>query len=225
MESHRHFSHLMSIFPLDQLQYNRSEEEKKIINRSIHNLEVLGRGLWVGFSFTWMAEIYAKAGNGAAAAYQLRSFFEHICSQNGFHLNGDFRHAGVTQFHYRPFTLESNMCAADAVQEMLMQCYDGTIRVFPAIPADWKEFGCAFEGFLSFGGVKVSSEIKDEKVSFVRLNPKKDTVASIYNPFCTDTITVTFTEGEFTGSFTVTAAPGEAFKLTVKKGVEYVLTV
>ena len=219
-ESHRHFSHLMAIFPYEQCRYNRSEAEKELIDKSVHNLEVLGRGLWVGFSFTWMAEIYAKMGNGAAAAYQLKSFFEHLCGPNGFHLNGDFRHTGITQFHYRPFTLESNMCAADAIQEMLMQCYEGAIRLFPALPKDWKESGCEFEGFLSFGGVKVSSAIRDEKVSFVRLNPKKDAVASVYNPFASDTVKVTSSEGEYT----VTAAPGEAFTLSLKAGVEYTLT-
>ena len=221
MESHRHFSHVMAICPMEQYRYTRSPEEKKIIDDSIRHLEELGMSAWCGFSFTWMAELYARAFNGEGAAFQLKAFFEYICSQNGFDLNHDFRNTGLLAGHGRPFTLETNMYAADAVQEMLMQCYDGTIRVFPAIPADWKEMGCEFEGFLSFGGVKVSSEIKDEKVSFVRLNPKKDTVASIYNPFCTDTVKVSSSEGEYT----VTAAPGEAFNLTMKQGVEYTLTV
>ena len=64
----------------------------------------------------------------------------------------------------------------------------------------------------------------DEKVSFVRLNPKKDTTASLYNPVDTDTIQVSFTDGDVTASFAVTANPGEAFALTLKKGVEYTLT-
>jgi alpha-L-fucosidase 2 len=215
-ESHRHLSHLMAVFPLDQCQYDRSSEERKCINDSIHTLERFGRGEWVGFSFTWMAEIYARVHNGEGAVYQLRGFFEHLCSQNGFHLNGDFRHTGITASHYRPFTLESNMCAADAIQEMLMQCYDGTIRVFPAIPATWSETGCEFDGFLSYGGIKVSSAIENNKVCYIRLNPKKDTVCRIVNPFGCEQVQVQ------TGDFIDTLS-GDTLTLSLKAGSEYLL--
>ena len=187
-ETHRHFSHLMAIHPLNQCRYTRSINEKKTIDDSVSHLEKLGRKLWVGFSFGWMAHLYAKQFNGEKAVEQLRDFFMHICSPNGFHLNGDFRQVGLTYFDYRPFTLESNMNAADAIQEMLMQCYDGVIRVFPAVPDEWKAVGCEFEGFLSFGGVKVSSAIKDGEVSYIKLSPKKDIECKIYNPFNVDTV-------------------------------------
>ena len=212
-ESHRHFAHLMPVFPLNQCQYNRSLEEKKCIDDSIRTLEHFGRGEWVGFSFAWMAEIYAKARNGEGAAYQLRGFFEHLCSQNGFHLNGDFRHTGITAMHYRPFTLESNMCAADAVQEMLMQCYDGTICVFPAVPAAWQETGCGFEGFLSYGGIKVSSAIEKGEVTYIRLNPRKDAVCRIINPFGSSQVQVQTSDS-------IDILSGEILMLPLQAGTE-----
>ena len=215
--SHRHLSHLMPVFPLDQCQYDRSEEERKHIDNSISTLELLGRGEWVGFSFTWMAEIYAKAHNGEGAAYQLKSFFEHLCSQNGFHLNGDFRRTGITASHYRPFTLESNMCAADAIQEMLLQCYDGSIRVFPAIPEAWREKGCEFEGFLSFGGIKVSSAIEKDAVRYIRLNPRKDTVCQIRNPFPQQQMRI-LVDG------VTSTVSGDLLTLPLKAGAEYLLS-
>jgi alpha-L-fucosidase 2 len=215
-ESHRHFSHLMSVFPLNQCQYNRSTEERKRIDDSIRTLEHLGRGEWVGFSFAWMAEIYAKAYNGEGAAYQLKGFFEHLCSQNGFHLNGDFRHTGITASHYRPFTLESNMCAADAIQEMLMQCYVGPVRVFPAIPAAWRETGCEFEGFLSYGGIKVSSAIENNEVRYIRLNPKKDTVCHIVNPFDCEQVQVK-------SGNSIKTLSGNILTLSLTAGSEYLL--
>ena len=218
-ESHRHFSHLMMVYPLNQCWYNRSEREKKLIDDSIYNLEFYGRGQWVGFSFTWMAQLYAKAGNGEGAAYQLNDFFRHICGPNGFHLNGDFRNTGITAMHYRPFTLESNMNAADAIQEMLMQCYDGVVRVFPAIPATWREDGCAFEGLLSFGGVKVSAAIEEERVTFVELNPKKDAVCRVYDPFGNGTATLTVSGVSQTvtaedGVFTLSMVGAQTYRLT-----------
>ena len=214
--SHRHLSHLMSVFPLDQCQYDRSEEERQRIDDSIRTLERLGRGEWVGFSFAWMAEIYAKTHNGEGAAYQLRSFFEHLCSQNGFHLNGDFRCTGITYSHYRPFTLESNMCAADAIQEMLMQCYDGTISVFPAIPETWRETSCEFQDFLSFGGVKVSSAIKNGVVSYIRLNPRKNTDCRIRNPFGNQQI-------QLQAGNSVSVMSGDIITIPLEAGIEYIL--
>lgn len=155
-ESHRHFSHAMSIHPLGQLSY---EENKEIIDATIWDLERLGKGAWVGFSFTWMAELYAIARNGNGAYYQLKTFWEYICSQNGFHLNGDYKGAGVTASHYRPFTLEANFCAADALQEMLLQTENGILDLFPAIPAQWLEGEVSFQTLRAENGVLVSATL------------------------------------------------------------------
>src|SRR5690606_27531098 len=89
MESHRHFSHMMAIYPLQLLNYRGSKKEQAIIDATVRNLELLGKGLWVGYSFSWMAAIYAKQGNGTAALYHLQQFWAYLCSSNGFHLNGD----------------------------------------------------------------------------------------------------------------------------------------
>jgi alpha-L-fucosidase 2 len=40
---------------------------------------------------------------------------------------------------YRPFTLEGNFAFASAIQEMLIQSHTGVVKLFPAIPSDWKD--------------------------------------------------------------------------------------
>lgn len=155
-ESHRHFSHLMAIHPLRLLTWDK-EEDRKIIEACILDLEALGKGAWVGYSFGWMAQLYAIAKNGNAAAWQLRVFWESFCSDNGFHLNGDFKNRGITASHYRPFTLEANMCAADALQEMLLYSEKGEIEVFPAIPEEWAEKEVVFENLRAEKGILVSA--------------------------------------------------------------------
>ena len=110
--------------------------------------------MWVGFSFVWMAHLYAVQGNGEGAYEQLRIFWESFCSPNGFHLNGDYKRRGYTTFHYRPFTLEANMYAADGLQEMLLQTRKGRIDLFPAVPESWKEK--EEEGRRKFKGVDVT---------------------------------------------------------------------
>ena len=119
--------------------------------------------MWVGFSFCWMSHLYSVAGNGEGAYEQLRIFWESFCSPNGFHLNGDYKKRGYSTFHYRPFTLESNMWAADALQEMLLKTEQDEITVLPAIPRHWREKSISFKGFKAYGNLNVSLEYDGQK--------------------------------------------------------------
>lgn len=172
-ESHRHHSHAMAIHPLRLLDYEKGEE-RKVIDATIHALEVYGSGMWIGFAFTWMAEFYAIQKNGNGAAWQLYTFWKNTCSQNGFHLNGDYKKRGSSQFHYRPFTLESNMCAADALQEMLLQSEDNILELFPAIPEEWEEETVSFDTFRAERGLLVSAVLEENEVVSLTLKPEYD---------------------------------------------------
>ncbi len=169
-ESHRHFSHLMALYPLRLTEYD-TEENRAIIDACVDQLELLGTGLWVGYSFGWMAQIYTLQGNGEGAAAQLELFWRYFCSPNGFHLNGDYKNGGFCTWHYRPFTLEANMLAADAVQEMLLYSGKDEIRLFPAVP---ERFGdVQFDNFRAQNGILVSAQLKNGSVTGVKLHADK----------------------------------------------------
>lgn len=159
-ESHRHLSNAMAICPLYLYHY---EKDREIIDATVLDYELLGTGMWVGFSFAWMSHLYAVQGNGEGAYEQLRIFWESFCSPNGFHLNGDYQKRGYTTFHYRPFTLESNMYAADALQEMLLQMRDGNMNLFAAVPEKWKRQKISFKGFRGENGILVSASWEPER--------------------------------------------------------------
>ena len=139
LESHRHFSHMMAIHPLKLLRYD-TDENKRIIEASIASNEELGYYMYVGYSFPLMSEICAVARNGQKAHEYLKMFWDYFCLPNGFHCNGDYKDKIECFWKYRPFTLEGNMCAADALQEMLLQDLDDSIVICPAIPEDWKNY-------------------------------------------------------------------------------------
>lgn len=160
MESHRHLSNAMAISPLHLYSY---ETEREIIDATILDYERLGSGMWVGFSFPWFSHLYAIQQNGEGAYEQLRIFWRNFCSPNGFHLNGDYKRRGYSTFHYRPFTLEANMFAADALQEMLLQTSETEVHFFPAVPEKWKEQEIAFQKFRGYGGILVSAKWIPEK--------------------------------------------------------------
>lgn len=180
-ESHRHLSNAMAICPLRLMDY---KTEKEIIDATVLDYEFLGTGMWVGFSFAWMSHLYSIQGNGEGAYEQLRIFWESFCSSNGFHLNGDFKKRGYTTFHYRPFTLEANMYAADALQEMLFQMHDGEIEVFAAIPKVWKEKEISFENFRGENGILVSAKWTPKQgIEIVLVSEKEQEVCIKINKY------------------------------------------
>ena len=210
MESHRHFSHAMSIHPLMLLDYENAGD-REIIDATIQNLEQMGTGAWVGYTFAWMAELYAVAHNGEGAAWQLRTFWECFCSQNGFHLNGDYRRKGVSAFHYRPFTLEGNFCAADALQEMLLQTDHDQIRLFPAIPDSWEQ--ASFRDFRAKNGLLVSAVREGGRLTEAELLAPRSMQVSLAVPGKNLTVTPSLPREEGDG-LTLFLTPGVRYRLT-----------
>lgn len=179
-ESHRHLSNAMAICPLYLYQYDKDRE---VIDATVLDYEFLGTGMWVGFSFAWMSHLYSVQRNGEGAYEQLRIFWENFCSPNGFHLNGDYKKRGYTTFHYRPFTLESNMYAADALQEMLFQMRDGNVELFAAIPEAWKTQELSFRGFRGEAGIRVSAKWKPNHCIEVEIYAEKEQTITICSEY------------------------------------------
>jgi alpha-L-fucosidase 2 len=152
--SHRHFSHLMAIYPLGLL---KKETHLNLIKQSLKELDSIGSSGWVGYSFAWQGNLYAHLGDGEKAAKALRIFSEAFClPNNGFHVNGDQSGKGYANATYRPFTLEGNFAFASGLQDMLIQSHAGFIEIMPAIPYDWKN--CSFKQLRTEGAFLVSAE-------------------------------------------------------------------
>ena len=173
-ETHRHFSHLMCLYPLHLINYD-TERHKEIYENTILNLETLGTGYWVGFSFAMSAQIYAMAKRGNAAAERLGQFCKCFVAENGFHLNGDYKHYGYTRFHYRPFTLESLFGFCDALHEMLLQDHQGCIELFPAIPDEWRSRGVVFKNLRSRGGLLISATLLNGEINTLEVKSPNET--------------------------------------------------
>lgn len=177
-ESHRHLAHAMAIYPLKTMEYNG--ENKRIIDATIKDLEHLGRKNWTGYSIGWMAELYISKGDGENAVKQLHDFYNITCSQNGFHLNGDYKNiCPDIDLKYRPFTLEGNFLALDAINDLLLYSEHGKIGLFASIPKSWKN--ASFNSFLAFGGVLVSAKLEDGKIVKAEFEAKEDCEFEILN--------------------------------------------
>jgi len=175
-ETHRHFSHLMCLYPLHLINYD-TEEHKRIYEATLWHIEVLGTGMWVGFSFAMAAQIYAMAKMGNSAYEKIYQFCKGFVGENGFHLNGDYKRYGYTQWHYRPFTLESSFGFCDALHEMLLQDHTDEIEIFSAVPDEWKKRTVEFKRLRSRGGILISAKL--EKGALTKLIVKSPVSRSV----------------------------------------------
>lgn len=166
-QSHRHFSNMMAIHPLGLIKWEDGDRAQSIIRNSIKMLDSVGPDYWCGYSYSWLGNLKARAKDGAGAAKALKIFAEAFCSSNSFHLNGDQTKSGLSQFIYRPFTLEGNFAFAAGIQEMLLQSHAGFIEVMPAVPQEWKNIAfndLRAEGAFLISACKEAGELKSVKL-------------------------------------------------------------
>ncbi|HYM94256.1 MAG TPA: hypothetical protein VET23_08965 [Chitinophagaceae bacterium] len=179
-ESHRHMSPYMAIYPLGLLNVEDSAQ-KDIIDKSLRWIEKKGTKNWCGYSFSWMACIYARAKEAAKAVKQLQIFASNFCSSNSFHLNGDQRGGQYSSFTYRPFTLEGNFAFAQGIHELLLQSHKGYIEVFPAVPDSWKNV--SFNTLRTEGAFLVSGKKENNTITEVKIKSEVGGKLSIKLPF------------------------------------------
>jgi len=177
--SHRHFSHLLAFYPLRLLDPATDPAALRALDASLARLERLGTKMWMGYSFAWLASLYAMAGRGADAVRAMRTFEEGFSGRNGFHTNGDRSGKGITAFPGSLFTLEGGNAAAAAVQDMLLQSRPGVVRLFPAMPAGAT---ARFEHLRADGGIDVSARLEHGRVVGAELLAARPTTVTLGGP-------------------------------------------
>jgi alpha-L-fucosidase 2 len=180
LKSHRHFSHLIAIHPTGLVSVEGPEADRKAILDSLAHLEKLGTKEWCGYSFGWAACLYARSGRSEEALKLLSIYASAFVLRNGFHANGDQSGKGYSNFTYRPFTLEGNFAAAEAVHEMLLQSWGGVVRVFPAVPASWADV--SFDRLRAEGGFEVSARRSAGHLNEVLVRASVDGVLNLRTP-------------------------------------------
>lgn len=180
-KSHRHFSHLIAFHPLGLVDWSKGEKDQQIIKSTIKTLDKIGPDWWCGYSYSWLGNIKARAFDGKGASEALRIFATDFCLPNSFHANGDQSGTGKSKFTYLPFTLEGNFAFASGIQEMLIQSHTGIVRIFPAIPEEWKEV--SFNKFLAEGAFLISAKMEKGNITEVNILSEKGGDLKLFNPF------------------------------------------
>ena len=188
-ESHRHLSNLIGLYPFNLVTREGGPRDRRLIDASLAHWDQLGTRAWCGYSFSWMSCLRARTGDGESALRLLGIFVRAFVLRNGFHANGDQTRSGYSSFTYRPFTLEGNFLAAQAVQEMLLQSWSPTpgrrdsevLRIFPAMPAAWRE--ASFRDLRAEGGYRVSARRQNGAIAWLRVVAARGAVVRIRDNF------------------------------------------
>jgi alpha-L-fucosidase 2 len=187
--SHRHLSHLIALHPFNLVTVDGSDRDRQIIRSSINEWDSSGTSLWCGYTFAWTACLHARAGDGDNALRYLQTYVKAFILRNGFHANGDQTRSGISNFTYRPFTIEGNFLAMEAVHEMLLQSWSstpgvpqpGVVRIFAAMPEGWRS--AAFENLRAEGGYKVSASRENGETTWFRIEAGRSGLLRIRDNF------------------------------------------
>ena len=187
--SHRHLSHLIPLYPFNLITTDGAPREQQIIAASLADWDKAGTRAWCGYSFSWMACMRARVGDAEGALRNLDIFVRAFTLRNGLHANGDQTGSGFSDFTYRPFTLEGNFLAMEAVHEMLLQSWSaasgsgsaGVIRLFPATP--WRWHNASFENLRAEGGHKVCARRENNATTWFRIVAGRDGLIRVRDNF------------------------------------------
>ncbi|HCU37301.1 MAG TPA: hypothetical protein DGT21_18270 [Armatimonadetes bacterium] len=155
--SYHHPSQLMAIHPAMDLTIEGDDGDRATISASLEQYLSLGRWGWGGHTYAQMASLGAVVGRAEFAYDCLHQFAEYWIGPNALHLNRDLRCTGMTQFcgDDIAFTMEASCGVAAGVNDMLLQGWNDTVRVFPAVPAHWRDI--AFRELVTEGAFTVSA--------------------------------------------------------------------
>lgn len=153
-ESHRHYSHLLAIYPLHLITPDHPEQ-RSLIETSLRTWE-RDAALFRGYSFTGGASMHALLGQGDSALDRLNRYLD---APRYMEPNTFYAEAGPV--------IETPLSAATSIQDMLLQDWGGALRVFPAIPAAWPD--AAFDELRADGAFLVSAVRQGGGTAWVRI--------------------------------------------------------
>lgn len=176
VESHRHHSHLASIYPFMTINPDDAQHQT-VVDASVNHWVMTGPGNWAGWSFPWASSLHARMGHVDAAVAWLHLWEQaftnigrgtlHDAAFSGVSRNQtDWRDIQFMASHNEIMQLDAGFGALDAIHNILVQQRGEVLHVLPDIPRNWRDFSFKRVGapgaFLISGFVEKGKLIKIE---------------------------------------------------------------
>ena len=159
-KGHRHMSHMMALFPLDQIT-----PESEYFTPAVNSLKLRGDAA-TGWSMGWKTNLWARAQDGDHAHIIIKNALRHSTSY------GTNEGAGGIYYNlfdsHAPFQIDGNFGVCSGIAEMLLQSAHGYINVLPALPAVWEKQGDV-KGMKAMGNFTVDFSWSAGKCQSVRI--------------------------------------------------------
>ncbi len=157
---HRHQSHIYPLFPGHEITEESSPELYEACRIAIEKRLTIGLSSQTGWSLAFMANVYARLGDGDMAVETLNILSRCCLGQNLFTYHNDWRRMGVTSGgspgQTSPFQMDANFGISSVIIEMLCGSSADMLRILPALPSGWPTG--EFHDLLTRAGVRTSAQ-------------------------------------------------------------------
>ena len=151
-KSHRHYSHMLSVYPLYLVHWEQPESRDLIARSLQHWISFVGA--LQGYSYTGAASISAQMLRGADAAFYLSELLRLFVQPN-------------TMYKESGPVIETPLSAAQSLHDMLCQSWGGVVRVFPAVPPAWADV--TLHNFRTQGAFLLTAVRRQGATAWVRV--------------------------------------------------------
>lgn len=151
-KSHRHYSHLLAVYPLYEVT-GRTPDERALIERSLAHW-VGFEGALQGYTFTGAASMSALLGKAEDALKYLDELMTRFILPN-------------TMYKESGPVIETPLSASQSLHDMVCQSWGGVVHVFPAVPDAWADL--TLHDFRTQGAFLLSAVREGGVTRWVRL--------------------------------------------------------
>jgi hypothetical protein len=205
-KGHRHYSHLLAIYPFHSVTIDDNQQTKDVITKSVNRwIDLSTTSGAAGYTFTGGCAMYGILGNGDKALSTLDYLKPKI------HLNTMYEE-GMNP------VIETPLSGVESINYLMLQSWGNVIRIFPALPAKWAN--ARFKDFRTEGAFLVSASSDKGIISDVQIFSEKGKDCILKNPWKDKNFKVT---DESSNKISVEKI-GDNYKFSTQSGKRYFLT-